>query len=200
MINAWEQNGILFMQLEFCNLGNLQSLVNYLRSSNTSIPLKELCNLILQVAHGLSYIHMSGLIHLDIKPSNILLKSGGLVKIGDFGVSFDTSIQSTKYEFEFEGDKVYIAPEVLLGLPCTASDIFSFGLVILSLISDNTLPTDGLTWHMIRNSDFKCIIFKTNVPLFIIELVKLMTLRHCENRPKAEDIIVYLNKNVSSLI
>ena len=80
---------------------------------------------------GLRFIHDSGVIHLDLKPSNVFITKEGRFKIGDFGMaSFwprprpaDTTDEGD-HNFEREGDKLYLAPEVLQGRYGKAADVF----------------------------------------------------------------------------
>jgi len=68
-------------------------------------------------------------IHLDLKPSNVFVTKEGRFKIGDFGMaSFWPRPASNEggsdYSFEREGDKLYLAPEVLQGRYGKAADVF----------------------------------------------------------------------------
>lgn len=78
---------------------------------------------------GLRFIHDSGVIHLDLKPSNVFVTREGRFKIGDFGMaSFWPRPRPANNEghcnFEREGDKLYLAPEVLQGRYGKAADVF----------------------------------------------------------------------------
>lgn len=82
---------------------------------------------------GLRFIHESGVIHLDLKPANIFLTQEGRFKIGDFGMaslwpraSGGSPLGVSLGGFEREGDKVYLAPEVLQGTYGRAADIFRY--------------------------------------------------------------------------
>jgi len=79
-----------------------------------------------------------GLLHLDLKPSNILLSDSGTLKIMDFGLS--TPIEEVhlgNYPHAGIGSSQYIAPELLLdqGVPDTRSDIYSLGCILYELVS-----------------------------------------------------------------
>ena len=87
---------------------------------------------------GLRFIHDAGVVHFDLKPANIFITSSGRFKIGDFGMASlwprpgrtDTTLGSTgsgidsSFDFEREGDKVYLAAEVLRGQYGKETDIF----------------------------------------------------------------------------
>ena len=78
---------------------------------------------------GLRFIHDAGVIHLDLKPSNVFLTREGRFKIGDFGMAslWPRDRPETRSEgavFEREGDKLYLAPEVLQGKYSKAADVF----------------------------------------------------------------------------
>lgn len=83
-----------------------------------------------QISQGLRFIHDAGVIHLDLKPSNVFVTREGRFKIGDLGMATlwprpkQVSIAPDGEGFEREGDKLYLAPEVLQGRYSKAADIF----------------------------------------------------------------------------
>ncbi len=79
-----------------------------------------------------------GLLHLDLKPSNVLLSDSGVLKIMDFGLSTPSEdVQDGDYPKAGIGSPQYIAPELLLGeaLPDVRSDIYSLGCILYELLS-----------------------------------------------------------------
>jgi len=80
----------------------------------------------------------NGLLHLDLKPSNILLSDSGVLKIMDFGLSTPTEEgEQGLYPKEGVGSVQYIAPELLTGqgVPDVRSDIYSLGCILYELLS-----------------------------------------------------------------
>ena len=82
-------------------------------------------------AQGVRFIHDAGIIHLDLKPANVFLTREGRFKIGDFGMASQWPRRSGGSPmglgvggFEREGDKVYLAREVLQGTYGQAADMF----------------------------------------------------------------------------
>ncbi|KAI5640950.1 protein kinase domain-containing protein [Phthorimaea operculella] len=98
-----------------------------------------------QICEGLEYLHAQSIVHLDIKPENVVCTSRNSrdIKIVDFGLSrvLENGIVRAIY-----GTRDYIAPEVLSYEAIqTASDMWSLGVVTYIMLS-GTLPFVGDTW------------------------------------------------------
>lgn len=103
------------------------------------------------VLRGLSICHHHGLLHCDIKPSNVLLPNRGPAKLVDFGLahaysgSFDTPSHRKTTTGVFFGTPVYTPPELWDGTaPSPASDLFSVGVVLYEMLSGE-VPYSGPT-------------------------------------------------------
>ena len=96
------------------------------------------------VAEALAYAHRCGILHRDVKPSNIFIGEDGSAKLGDFGLACLAAESVT----DKSGTKRYMAPEVLNGGEATeASDLYSLGVTLRELggsrfvaTSDGTKP------------------------------------------------------------
>ncbi|KAF8010198.1 hypothetical protein BT93_J0972 [Corymbia citriodora subsp. variegata] len=104
------------------------------------------------VAHGLDYLHRgcnSRILHLDIKPQNILLDQDYCPKISDFGLSkLSNRKESTMSMMGARGTVGYIAPEVFsrnFGVVSDKSDVYSFGMMILEMVGGRRNIEAGLT-------------------------------------------------------
>ena len=101
----------------------------------------------IQIAHGLTAAHEKGIVHRDLKPENLFLSKDGLVKILDFGIAklglsgeegvgSDIDTLSQTSPGTILGTAGYMSPEQVRGLPADhRSDIFSFGAVILEMLT-----------------------------------------------------------------
>lgn len=88
--------------------------------------------------------------HLDMKPANILITFEGVIKIGDFGLA---QAVSEDVHLDIEGDREYMAPEMLEGKADQSADIFSLGLMTLETAANVMLPDNGPTWVALRSGD-----------------------------------------------
>jgi serine/threonine-protein kinase len=90
---------------------------------------------------GLSALHREGIVHGDLKPSNIMLKRTGNAKVIDMGSAVDPAGVSARRMWS----PVYAAPEVLRGEPSTSrSDLASLGYVLVEMLA-GLCPFEGLT-------------------------------------------------------
>ncbi|KAM0342794.1 hypothetical protein ACHAPU_009158 [Fusarium lateritium] len=102
--------------------------------STTKCPLEFLRNVVGCIARAMAYCHQNDVRHLDIKPSNILLKADR-VYLADFGVSRDVSGQDQTMTEGVPGTERWRAPELYAdnGSSMQLSDIYSLGLVFLNI-------------------------------------------------------------------
>jgi serine/threonine protein kinase len=111
------------------------------------LPEEAIWYVVKQVATGLDQLHTKGLVHMDIKPDNILISDTGVLKLGDLGMARPVNCS----EDGLEGDAVYMAPELLTSPVKTRQlDLFSFGVMIWELASGHVPPKGGSRWKKFR--------------------------------------------------
>ena len=181
---AWQEDGYFYSQTELCcrdtcreMLDSLRFLWNSAKDKYPSLVKKlpppngvqagsqldafgrlvpnvsvwKICH---DISAGLSHIDSHGIVHQDIKPSNIFFvpnaRFGAMCKIGDFGLAGSIGSSSDGQE----GDTRYLPPELLTSATRhTSSDIFSLGLTLYEIATDEQIemPSEGPRWHELRS-------------------------------------------------
>mgnify|MGYP001507367459 FL=1 len=77
LLDAWEEDGYLFLQTELCPLGSFSFVLAENRLQLGSLAQARLCNVLPALAGGVDFIHQSGVLHLDLKPANVLITEVG---------------------------------------------------------------------------------------------------------------------------
>jgi hypothetical protein len=110
---------------------------------------RKACDIVLQVAEALHYIHKQGVVHCDIKTENILIseeehdgtRTKMVAKLLDFGLA--RSLTASRASTSLSGTPHYVAPERIRGQPASpASDVYGVGILLYELIT-GAVPWDG---------------------------------------------------------
>lgn len=173
-----------------------------------------------QIAAGMAAAHAAGIVHGDLKPSNVMLTNDGLVKLLDFGLASlrgrkrlnppsqsemkagDASAtlvvpQSERPEggSTISGTPAYMSPEQALGQPATAaSDVFALGLVLCELLTGERVLGDESPLRVVlslRERDLAAEMMP-RVPGAWRELIGSMLAREPSERPTMEQIAALL--------
>ncbi len=132
------EDGIPYLVMEYLTGETLETAL----TTRRQMSLLDKLTIIVQVCHGLGYVHRRGVVHRDIKPANIMLSNDGGIKIFDFGIA-RAGDQNVTRTGEVIGTLNYMAPEQVNSRTADfRADIFSTGVVLYQLIT-NHLPFQG---------------------------------------------------------
>ncbi|HEY9719595.1 MAG TPA: protein kinase [Trichormus sp.] len=128
-----------YMVMEYLDAIGLDRLI----AETKQLRLNQAINIFLQVCEGLHYVHSHGILHRDMKPSNIMLMlpidENPRVKLVDFGIAkiIDSAIsKSLTQTGEVFGSPLYMSPEQAKGLPVDErSDIYSVGCLMYEALT-----------------------------------------------------------------
>jgi tRNA A-37 threonylcarbamoyl transferase component Bud32 len=135
-----ESDGYAYLVMPFLEVG---TLTDWLRDSPVS--LKHGARLMNQISGALQHAHDQGIVHRDVKPSNILLDDGGNALLSDFGLARPEEGDASLTGSMFVGTPAFMSPEQVQGQKADAlSDQYSLA-VILYLLTTNRLPFQGET-------------------------------------------------------
>ena len=135
-----EADGVHFIAQELVEGGRTLSDALHEARQQPQLPAnyyRRTARLFIEIAQALQHAHDSGVVHLDIKPSNILLERGGRPKVADFGVARVENALGLSQTGQFAGTPFYMSPEQVtgrIGLD-NRSDIFSLGATLYEALS-----------------------------------------------------------------
>lgn len=134
-----QDGDIHYIVMEYVEGSDLKALIR----RDGPLPVERAVEVAEAVAHALEAAHRIGLVHRDVKPQNVIVEPGGLVKITDFGIAksnFSTAMTETGVTY---GTADYISPEQARGQPATPrSDIYALGVTLYEMLTGR-LPFTG---------------------------------------------------------
>ncbi|UJR22513.1 hypothetical protein I4U23_025563 [Adineta vaga] len=143
LLNCFCDDKYVYLILELCSNGDLE---HYLQEKKT-LSEHETRNICKQVVEGMVYLHSHGIIHRDIKLSNLLLTDTFDVKIADFGLAKKLPLTREQTNETMCGTPNYISPEIASRHPHSfATDVWSLGILIVTLLIGRP-PFDTDTVH-----------------------------------------------------
>lgn len=121
--------------MEHVDGSDLRSAMAHLSQAPQDEREARIRDILTQVARALAYIHDRGMVHRDVSPGNIMLRSDGVIKLTDFGLVRDHGAEHTSTQ-EILGTIAYTAPEQLQNLPVDGrADLYALGVVLYELLT-----------------------------------------------------------------
>lgn len=201
-INAGDDNGTPYLVMEFVDGISVSEFLK--QRGQLEIP--EACDIILQAAAGLSHAHENGLIHRDVKPSNLIIDSTGRVRLLDMGLACFNERRADETELTHDGQVMgtpdYMSPEQLRDSRSvdTRTDIYSLGATFYKLLTgrapfaDEEHPTPTSRIMAVGNEDITPLrTVRPNVPPELGMLVHRMLTKSPRDRiQSAGDVLAQL--------
>jgi eukaryotic-like serine/threonine-protein kinase len=180
----------LFIVMEYVDGLNLHSVVE----KQGPLPVDLACNYIVQAADGLQHAALSGLVHRDIKPGNLLLDRAGIVKVLDLGLARSQKQQDGLTQLHDNnavlGTIDYMAPEQALGGGTSVdirADIYSLGVTFYFLLTGKVPFSEGSTAQKLLSHQMMEPVpveeYRRDLPAGISQLIGVMLKKNPAERP-----------------
>lgn len=199
--DAGESNGVMYLVMQYIEGRDFRMLVK----EKKRLPVLQAAVYLLQVARGLEYMHSEGVIHRDVKPSNLLIDKRGMVKILDMGIARveDSDDQADGHDAgrltlpgEVIGSAEFMSPEQTLDSrhADVRSDIYSLGCTFYYLLMGGPpYPAETAAQKMIAHQEQPIPSLRTrrgDIPENLDQLFQKMLAKRPEGRQQSMSEVI----------
>jgi serine/threonine protein kinase len=140
---ADDEAGLYYYAMEFIDGQDLATVLASYAANGEVMPFEEVLRIGRAVAGALDFAHRQGVIHRDVKPSNVLMSKDGRIVLSDFGLALDMQAGS---QGEVFGTPHYISPEQARRSTDVVpqSDLYSLGVILFEMLT-GVVPFDDLS-------------------------------------------------------
>jgi len=195
--NIEEADDEIFIVMEYITGKHLKDYIN-----SKPLSVEEATNISIHIAGGLQAAHDKGIVHRDIKSSNIMSTDDEQVKIMDFGLAKVRGGVQLTTDHSTLGTAAYMSPEQVKGEEVDQrSDIWSFGVVMYEILTGQ-LPFKGeyeqaVTYSIVNENPNPISEVRSDLPHELEIIINKCLEKNVENRYQhADDILVDLRKIV----
>jgi serine/threonine protein kinase len=135
ILTAEKQENVFFIVMEFVPGETLETIIAREGPLDVARALDYTC----QISNAVDHAHRQGVLHRDLRPSNVLVADSGMLKVADFGTS--RFLEIAAHGTTVIGSPPYMAPEQFQGKAMFASDIYSLGVTMYQMLT-GVLPYD----------------------------------------------------------
>lgn len=170
-----EEAGHPFIVSQYMKGGDVESLIR--RAPGSRLPVSQAVVICIQVASALEAAHSRGIIHRDVKPSNVWLSEERVAKLGDFGLAIVADDSRITRMGIMIGTATYMSPECAAGGARAAdarSDIYSLGATLFEMLAGR--------------------------PPFVGDMVKVIYQQRHTQPPKLSDVVAGIDPRISQLV
>ncbi len=187
-----EYQGMHYIVMEYIKGSTLKELIH----ERGALDVKEAIHIMIQLTSAIKTAHVHNIIHRDIKPQNVLVKSDGTVKITDFGIAVANDAVQLTFNNAVMGSAHYLAPETVQGKEATPQiDIYSLGIVFFELLTGSVpfhgnTPTEIAIKHLREPMPY-VRDFVPTVPQSVENIILKATAKNPENRYENISLMLY---------
>jgi serine/threonine protein kinase len=186
-----------FLVMEYIKGATLISLLQ----KNNALPNLVAAETARQILAGLVAAHEKGIFHRDIKPDNIMVDAGGVVKIMDFGIAYVVNKESLTLTGSFIGSPHFISPEQAKGEPLTGTtDVFSLGVLLYMCMTDfmpfNADIPAAVVHSIIHDTPQPACAKNRKTLVWLSDFIETCLIKNPLNRPDASSALALIDKTL----
>ena len=139
ILTAEKQENVFFIVMEFVPGETLETIIARDGALDVARALDYTC----QICNAVDHAHRQGVLHRDLRPSNVLVADSGMLKVADFGTS--RFLEIAAHGTTVIGSPPYMAPEQFHGKAVFASDIYSLGVTMYQMMTGDAALRHAVT-------------------------------------------------------
>src|SRR3954454_25288177 len=127
-----QETGTYFIVMEYVEGRSLRDVIR----TDGPIDAAQAAEITSEIASALAFAHRGGVVHRDVKPGNVLITQGGIVKVTDFGIARAGTSDGLTQTGSVMGTATYFSPEQAQGLAVDGRrDVYSLGIVLYEMVT-----------------------------------------------------------------
>ena len=193
--DAGEQGEFTYVVLELVEGG---SVAGRLSTHPSGLPLALALRIARDVTEALAFAHSNGVIHRDVKPSNVLLTSADTALLADFGVMRMHGASELTATGDLVGTPLYMAPEQIESSVADApADLYAVGVMLFAMVCGRT-PFVGdpvaVLWQHVQTAPPDPRTLAPSLPDAVAELILRLLSKDPRDRPSAAAVVAALEE------
>ena len=189
-------NGPIFIVSKYVHGENFDKFV---QTKLGTLPhlhrIKTICGMVMPIFDALNYLHSNNILHMDIKPSNIMVENGNNIRLMDLGIAYTDAYQMSNTS-NMMGTPKYAAPEQF-GLKGTRetidnrTDIYELSVTIYELLCNNNPFASQTFDELIEKHKNLLLPYNKDIPKPIVEVLRKAA--HPEKQQRYRNIVDFKN-------
>ncbi|HZW24698.1 MAG TPA: protein kinase [Gallionella sp.] len=179
LFDAGEHQGVPYLVYAYIEGQTLEQLLQKERA----LPLVRSAEIVCGVLEGLAYAHGQGVVHLDIKPANVMIAASGIPMVMDFGLAKLVS-QQEQVSGTLSGTPRYIAPEIIAGKQAGAkADIYAAGIMLYEMVTGEAAVSGNNVYEVLNRAANERIAAPSTLNELIDEQLESIILKAIAKNP-----------------
>jgi len=129
ILTAEKKENVFFIVMEYVPGDTLEAII----AKDGALDVSRALDYAVQIANAVDHAHRAGVLHRDLRPSNVIVTDNGMVKVADFGTS--RFLEIAAHGTTVIGSPPYMAPEQFQGKAVFASDLYSVGVTMYQMLT-----------------------------------------------------------------
>ena len=180
LYDAGEHDGVPYLVYAFIEG---ETLAQLLKREGT-LSLAHAARLVAGILDGLSYAHQQGVMHLDVKPANVIVAKNGQPMLLDFGIARHVA-SSPEATGGFNGTPQYMAPECISSQGAEfSSDIFSTGIMLYEMVTGKRALDGGTVFQILHRALHEKVVSPSTLNSAIDERLEVIILKAVSKKPE----------------